>query len=133
MDDNELLASIRMWKDSNDKILSDLSGRLLSRDLLAIELQNHPFDSENVQSIADKAAEIMNLDKKDIKYYVFSGEVSNRTYAPALPSVKILSKSGDLKEITEVSDMLNHDALSQKITKYFLCYPKELRNKISRK
>lgn len=124
MDDNELLASIRIWKHSDDKILSDLSGRLLSRDLLAIELQNHPFDSENVKRIALMAGDILKLDKKDMKYYVFSGEVSNRTYAPALPSVKILTKSGDLKEITELSDMLNHDALSQKITKYFCVTPK---------
>jgi HD superfamily phosphohydrolase len=130
VDDNELLASIRMWKDCDDKILSDLAGRLLSRDLLAIELQNQPFDDKKVDDIADMACKIMNLDRGDVKYYVFSGEVSNRTYAPAAPSVKILSKSGDLKEITELSDMLIHEALSQKITKYFLCYPKEVRNKI---
>lgn len=133
IDDNELLASIRMWKDSDDKILSDLSGRLLSRDLLAIELQNQSFDSDNVKQKSDMAGKIMKLNIAGMKYYVFSGEVSNRTYAPSAPSVKILTKSGDLKEITEVSDMLNHDALSQKTTKYFLCYPKELRNKISRK
>lgn len=133
VDDNELLASIRMWKGCDDKILSDLSGRLLSRNLLAIELQNTPFDSENVLAIAREAGRLMNLEENELKYYVFSGEVSNRTYAPAAPSVKILTKAGGLKEITDVSDMLNHEALSQKITKYFLCYPKELRKKYNKK
>jgi HD superfamily phosphohydrolase len=130
IDDNELLASIRMWKGSNDKILSDLADRLLSRDLLAIELQNIAFENEDVNQIAGLAKQLMNLDEFENKYYVFSGEVSNRAYAPSAPSVKILTKDGDLKEITEVSDMLNHEALSQKITKYFLCYPKQLRPKI---
>jgi len=129
VDDNELLASVRMWKNSSDRILSDLTGRLLSRDLLAIELQNFPFDSENVLTIAAQAGKLMNIKENESKYYVFSGEVSNRTYAPTAPSVKILTKTGRLKEITEVSDMLNHEALSQKITKYFLCYPKQLRRK----
>ena len=129
IDDNELLASIRIWKGSNDRILSDMADRLLSRDLLAIELQNIAFDSKKVNQIAGLAKKLMNLEGFENKYYVFSGEVSNRAYAPSAPSVKILTKDGDLKEITEVSDMLNHEALSQKITKYFLCYPKQLRPK----
>ena len=54
------------------------------------------------------------FDDSNTGYYVYSGEVSNMTYAPAAPSVKILTKSGDLRELTEVSDMLNHEALSKR-------------------
>ena len=69
----------------------------------------------------------MKLSEDEKNYYVYSGEVSNSTYAPSAPRVRIFTKKGDLKEITEVSDMLNHEALSGEITKYYLCYPKEVR------
>ena len=61
------------------------------------------------------------------KYFVFTGNVSNLAYAPDAPDVKILNKSGTITEISSVSDMLNHQFLSERIIKYFLCYPKECR------
>jgi hypothetical protein len=48
-------------------------------------------------------------------------------YAPDAPEVKILTKSGITENIEEVSDMFEHRFLSEKIIKYFLCYPKECR------
>ena len=48
LDDNDILVSAKYWSDLSDKVLSDLSGRLIHRDLLAIELQNEPFSEERV-------------------------------------------------------------------------------------
>jgi hypothetical protein len=53
--------------------------------------------------------------------------VSNLAYAPDLPQVKILRKSGVTADIETVSDMFDHRFLSERIIKYFLCYPKECR------
>jgi len=62
-----------------------------------------------------------------IDYYVYSNSISNRTYAPDAPEVRILLKNGTIADITEVSDMFEHKLLSERVTKYFLCYPKEIR------
>ena len=43
LDDSDILVCAKYWADHSDKVLSDLSGRLLRRDLFAIELQNDPF------------------------------------------------------------------------------------------
>lgn len=132
LDDNELVSSLRMWKSSNDRVLSDLSGRLLSRNLFAIELTQAPTDKERISRLLRAAGDLPGMNGADTGYYVYSGDVSNRTYAPAAPRVQILTKSGELKELTEVSDMLNHEALSGEIKKYYLCFPKELRKKIQK-
>ena len=132
LDDNELISSMRLWSRSKDTILANLSSRLLSRDLFAIELTPLPFDVGSLATLGDLAEKRLGIGKDDAGYFVFGGEVSNRTYAPAAPSVRILTKTGNLKEITEVSDMLNHDALSREIKKYYLCFPKELRNIIQK-
>ncbi len=62
LDDTDILVSAKYWADHADKILSDLSGRLLSRDLLAIELQNEPFSDEKVDRFRDLATKRMKID-----------------------------------------------------------------------
>jgi hypothetical protein len=108
-------------------VLSDLSGRLLRRDLFAIELQNEPFSLERVNDLGNIAKKMINIKPGLIDYYVFTNSISNLAYTPDAPVVKILLKSGKTADISTVSDMFDHRFLSERITKYFLCYPKECR------
>jgi HD superfamily phosphohydrolase len=125
LDDSDILVSARYWGDHSDKVLSDLSGRLMRRSLLAIELQNDPFPEERVKKLSAMAGKIMKLDNTLENYYVFTESISNLAYTADEPEVKILLKNGKTANISEVSDMFDHRFISERITKYFLCYPKE--------
>jgi hypothetical protein len=70
---------------------------------------------------------MMNLNAGLENYYVFTNSISNMAYTPDAPVVKILLKNGTTADISAVSDMFDHRFLAEKITKYFLCYPKECR------
>ena len=127
LDDSDILVCAKYWSDHSDKVLSDLSGRLLRRDLFAIELQNEPFSATRVDEISAMARKEINFDQGFEDYYVFTNSISNLTYTPDAPVVKILLKNGNTADISKVSDMFDHQFLSERITKYFLCYPKECR------
>lgn len=127
LDDNDILVSAKYWNDLDDKVLSDLSGRLIHRDLLAIELQNEPFSEERVNMLKAIAIDKLKLENDMVDYYVFTNSISNLAYTPDAPEVKILLKNGGIADISSVSDMFDHRFLSERITKYFLCYPKECR------
>jgi hypothetical protein len=127
LDDSDILACIKYWADHSDKVLSDLSERLVKRDLLAIELQNEPFSGERVRELKSMAGSLMSVEPGYEDYYVFTDTVSNMAYTPDAPEVKILLKNGKTAGISEVSDMFDHRFLSERITKYFICYPKECR------
>lgn len=127
LDDSDILVCAKYWSDHSDKVLSDLSGRLLRRDLFAIELQNEPFSAKRVDEISTAAREQINFERGFENYYVFTNSISNLTYTPDAPVVKILLKNGNTADISKVSDMFDHQFLSERITKYFLCYPKECR------
>ena len=127
LDDSDILVSAKYWSDDSDRILSDLSGRLTRRDLLAIELQNEPFPKERVSRLKAQASEKLGINMKMTDYYVFTNSISNLAYTPEAPEVKILLKTGKTADISVVSDMFDHRFLSERITKYFLCYPKECR------
>jgi HD superfamily phosphohydrolase len=127
LDDSDILVSAKYWSDSSDRVLADLSSRLMKRNLLAIELQDEPFPEEKVEKLKILAAEMTGIDPELAGYYVYTNSISNMAYAPGTPEVRILLKSGKTTGITSVSDMFDHRFLSERITKYFLCYPKECR------
>ncbi|HPX43690.1 MAG TPA: HD domain-containing protein [Bacteroidales bacterium] len=127
LDDTDILASAKYWADSSDFVLSDLSRRLMTRNLLSVELQNEPFTAGRIDKLTGAAVKYLKIDPALAGYYVFSGTVSNRAYAPDSPEVMILLKNGTTADITEVSDMFEHRLLSERITKYYLCYPKEIK------
>jgi HD superfamily phosphohydrolase len=127
LDDSDILVCAKYWADHSDKVLSDLSGRLLRRDLFAIELQNGPFTLKRVNDLTSLARKLMDIDPGLTEYYVYTNSISNLAYTPDAPVVRILMKNGKTADISTVSDMFDHQFLSERITKYFLCYPKECR------
>ena len=127
LDDSDILASAKYWADDSDPVLSDLSARLINRNLLSAELQNEPFSLERLNVLKERAEEFMKISREMTDYYVYTGSISNLTYAPDSPVIMILLKNGTIADIASVSDMFDHRVLSERVTKYFLCYPKEIR------
>ena len=63
LDDNDILASAKYWADHSDPVLSDLSARLLYRNLLSVELQNEPFSADRLDELRDRAVNMMKIDR----------------------------------------------------------------------
>jgi len=127
LDDSDILVSLKYWSDHTDKVLSDLSRRILRRDLFAIELQNEPFVPAIVDELTLRAKELIGFESGLEDYYVYTDSISNLVYTSESTVVKILLKNGSCSDISEVSDMFDHRFLSERITRYYLCYPKECR------
>ena len=127
LDDSDILISAKYWADNSDKILADLSRRLWQRDLFAVELQDSPFSEIRVNELSSRAGRLMMVENEYESYFVFTDSISNLAYTPDATEVKILLKNGSTADISTVSDMFEHRFLSERITKYFLCYPKECR------
>jgi len=127
LDESDILSATKVWISHSDTILSDLCRRFINRDLLAIELQREPFEKARVDHLRKMAGDLLHLQGELIDYYVNTGDVYNQTYAPGTPEVRILLKNGETRDITAVSDLFDDQALSERVTKYYLCYPKEIR------
>ena len=127
LDDTDVLVAAKYWADNSDPVLSDLAGRLMRRDLFAIELQNEPFTNVRLSRFRKMAGDLLHINPEHSDYFVFSGSISNLAFASDAPEVKILLKNGNTADISTVSDMFEQRFLSERITKYFLCYPKECR------
>jgi HD superfamily phosphohydrolase len=127
LDESDIMSATKVWMNHGDRILADLCRRLVNRDLLAVELQNEPFEEGRIAELKKAAGNLMGLTDAETDYYVNTGDVYNQTYATGVPEVRILLKNGEIRDITAVSDIFDHQALTEKVTKYYLCYPKEVR------
>lgn len=122
LDDNDVTAAIKYWSEADDFTLSFLSRGLLDRRLFRLEWLVGPASDE--QLAATRAQVNLVLGPEAIsEYFVFAGSESNRAYDDAKDQIKILFKSGDVKPITECSDV---PLYTQTVTKHYICYPKQL-------
>ncbi len=53
LDDHDIWGGIKFWKNSNDRILSLLSGMLLQRKLFQIKLGNEPIRKETIRDLRE--------------------------------------------------------------------------------
>jgi hypothetical protein len=121
MDDYDMVASLKVWRLHEDPILSDLSGRLLDRRLFKVKF----LTDSNAPEIADiKSKIIHNLKGNDsfLNYYFTQDVTSNSTYNAGDEKIKILFKTGEIKEITKVENTLISEGLLVPIKKHYICY-----------
>ena len=126
LDDYDVFGAMKVWKNHPDKVLSFLSKGLVNRRLFRIELQNQPFGEDYVRNIRLKTMNKYQLTEEESIYYIISDSTSNYAYQPGNDQIEILFRDGSVKNIGEATEELNISLLSKPITKYFLCYPKEI-------
>jgi len=123
LDDYDVFCSLKNWQNDKDKILAYLASSIIQRRLFRIELSNVKFDDERKIKIGTKLREKFG-DKIELDYLIISGSEHNTAYSTSKEEIKMMMKSGEIKPFSEVS----HDLIREQIiTKYYLCYPKDLK------
>ena len=126
LDDYDIFSAIKVWTAHRDPILSYLCKSLIDRHLYKVEIQNEPFDPEYVASLKEKTAAQFRLKEEEISYFLVEGTVTNNAYNPEHDRIRIQFRNNELVDVSEASDQLNISVLSTPVSKYLLCYPKNL-------
>lgn len=126
LDDTDIMSAIKTWRHHEDPILSSMCQKLMGRDLFRTILSDQPFSEELVNEVKNRAKATFHIQDEDLEYFVFTQVIQNSAYDINHDSIKILMKSGEIRDITEASDLSNLETLAKKVQKFALCYPKEL-------
>ncbi|GIM56542.1 phosphohydrolase [Capnocytophaga canimorsus] len=126
LDDNDIISAMKEWQFHSDFVLSRLSKMLLNRDLPKVKLRKTSFEKEKIALRLQQVQQLYGISQQEAQYFVFSGEVSNIAYNEKKQNIYILTKTGKILDVAKASDQLNLEALSERVVKNYLCYPKEL-------
>ena len=123
LDDTDILASLKAWQQHPDEILSSYASRILNRRLMKMEFQDQPFTSEQIQKRKSKLIQ-QGFSKAYADHFVFSGSISSKPYSLDKPSIKIVLKSGKVKQLEDISSLFRGNAFTTLESKSYLCYAK---------
>ncbi len=122
LDDSDIWSAMKVWRHHTDKILSTLATDMLDRKIFKVEVHEDSIPEEKIAKLKQDIAIKMNIDIADVHYLMHLDTISKDMYNVEDDSIAILYKNGEIKDISETSELLNVQLLSKKIRKYYLCY-----------
>jgi HD superfamily phosphohydrolase len=129
LDDFDIISALKSWQNNDDFILSSLSKMIINRDLLKIKFNSEKFSKEEMTQYIDLFSQANGISNQDAAYFVFKGKIKNQAYSIEAEPIRILKKDKTIEDVMLASDQLNLKALSKPVTKYYICFPKQLAEK----
>jgi len=126
LDDFDIISALKAWQKQDDFILSTLSKMIINRDLLKIKLSGEKIPLEEIQELKERFAKDHNISQSEADYFIFKGKIKNQAYSKEAEPIRIFKKDKTIEDVVEVSDQLNLKSLSKLVTKYYICFPKQL-------
>ena len=122
LDDVDILSAIKQWQFHEDSILSNLSVRLLHRQLPKIRVQLEPVSEAIVNIHRAQATSMFGVEEDLLHHFVKTGELENNAYRTDGGGIRILRKNGDVVDVAAASDNYNLSALKDTVKKYYITY-----------
>ncbi|MFA9191702.1 HD domain-containing protein [Flavobacterium sp. FZUC8N2.13] len=126
LDDFDIISALKSWQRHDDFILSSLSKMIINRDLLKIKLTSEKVAIDDLNPLKERFALENNISMADTNYFIFKGKIKNQAYDKEAEPIRILKKDRTVEDVIESSDQLNLKSLSKSVTKYYICFPKQL-------
>ena len=126
LDDYDIWNGIKTWCHHPDKILSFLADAMLQRKLFKVIISSKPPELDFLLGISELVQEYFKIPETEVRYLMITGTISNNAYEASGEAIDVLTKTGHIIDVAEASDLPNIRALSNKVEKYYVCYPKEI-------
>lgn len=132
LDDADILFSLKRWMKSEDRILADLSRRLLERDFFRVDynVESEALAPEAVRSaVADmllaEGLSTRNSVEHDISYYLLRSQSTHEAYDPNEDVIAVLNRVGTIDELSVTEDVMVIEPIAERQVRPYVCYPKE--------
>lgn len=126
LDDFDIIGALKSWQKEEDFILSSLSRMIINRDLLKIRISSEKVSNEEMVQMKESFASKNNISIAETNYFIFKGKIINQAYSIDAEPIRILKKDRTIEDVVVASDQLNLKSLSKLVTKYYICFPKQL-------
>ena len=122
LDDSDIWSALKVWMNSDDKILSLLATNVINRHIFRVEIYDEPVPQERIDDVLNEISNYFDISKDDARYLISVNTIQKDMYDVNDDRIAILYKDGTIRDISDASEILNVALLSKKIRKYYLCY-----------
>ncbi|MBR5729262.1 MAG: HD domain-containing protein [Prevotella sp.] len=122
LDDSDIWSALKVWMESDDKILSLLATNLVNRHIFRVEIYEEPVPQERIDEVLDETTNYFDISRDEASYLMSVNTIQKDMYDVNDDRIAILYKDGTIRDIADASEILNVALLSKKIRKYYLCY-----------
>jgi uncharacterized protein len=123
LDDYDILGAIKVWQSHPDPVLSELSRRIIHRQLFKIRLSRAPISPGEIEAHRQRIIASRSLSPAEADHLVLHGTIDNKAYSSTAENIRVRMKDGSLTDAAHASDHLNLAALSRPVEKFFVCAP----------
>lgn len=133
LDDTDIIFSLKSWSRSSDRILADLSRRVLERDFFRVrffrENISHTLEDnwrDRVRTFLKKTglSTDMSLDA-DLEYYLAFEISKHEAYETGEDSIGVI-QNGELIELSKALEVSALSGLTEPESRHYMCFPKEV-------
>jgi HD superfamily phosphohydrolase len=123
LDDYDVMTSVKVWMESDDRILSMLCERLVNRKLFKVKITKERVSESDIQLEKRRIMEELNITLEEASYFIVNERLVNSAYNKKMESINLLYKNQEVVDLPSASDNFNISALSNPVEKYCFCYP----------
>lgn len=123
LDDFDITSAVKVWQDSDDKVLSILSKKLINRELLKVQVSKTKIAASVLDAKRKEVCSKYDLNTEEASYFVYAETLTNNAYNQTKQNINLLLKTGEILDVSHASDNLNISALATPVEKYCFCYP----------
>lgn len=120
LDDSDLLSAIKVWVNSDDKVLSLLCDCFTNRQLFKGQLLDQPLTDAERLYLCEQYSARFGVTCEEAEYFFVEHISTSNTYSEKGEAIDILYKDGSVRDIAEASEMLNMETLTYKPQKRYL-------------
>ena len=124
LDDSDLLSAIKVWSQSEDKVLSVLCECFTNRQLFKSKLLEAPLTEAESAALREQYATHFGITQEEAGYFFVEHVSTSNTYSEKGEAIDILDKDGNIRDIADASEMLNMETLTYKPQKIYLFHLK---------
>jgi HD superfamily phosphohydrolase len=96
LDEYDVLSCIKEWIREDDIILSELSRRIIQRDLFKVKFESKYEKNWNIENLEQHLLEKWKIQKKYLHYFLFEKEINQNIYNPNKDIIRMSQKNGEI-------------------------------------
>lgn len=122
LDDSDIISTLKVWCTANDLILSMLSKCFVDRNLFKIKISSMPEQDEYILNLVKSYQAKFNISKHEASFFIASRTITTDIYNEKSNRIDMIDNSRNIKNVTEVSDLLNIQQLLKSSEKYYFAH-----------